>query len=141
ILTAMRDETGRLHGFSNVAHDLTERKRAEQTIWQLNEDLEHRVQERTAQLEAANQELEAFSHSVSHDLRAPLRHIAGYLEILQSETAAELPERTRQHLTTISEAAKQMGELIDALLKFSRMGRSEMRKDRVVLGPVVEAAR
>jgi PAS domain S-box-containing protein len=140
ILTAMRDETGRLHGFSKVAHDMTERKHAEEIIWQLNAELERRVLDRTAQLQAANQELEAFSYSVSHDLRAPLRHIAGYIEILQTEATAVLTANARQHLQTIADAAKHMGDLIDALLAFSRMGRAEMQQDRVSLKSVVEAA-
>jgi len=141
ILTAIRDESGALQGFSKVGHDITERKQAEETINNLNEELERRVLERTAQLEAANQELEAFSYSVSHDLRTPLRHIAGYIAILHAEVSAKLPERIRQHMRTISDAAKHMGDLIDALLEFSRMGRSEMHEEIVDLSQLVEKAR
>jgi PAS domain S-box-containing protein len=141
VLASLRDEAGHLRGFSKIAHDITQQKEAEEKIRQLNEELEQRVNSRTAQLEAANKELEAFSYSVSHDLRSPLRHIAGYVEILQNETAAKLDESSQQYLRTIADSAKNLGTLIDALLAFSRMGRSEMRQQRVNLAALVEEAR
>jgi light-regulated signal transduction histidine kinase (bacteriophytochrome) len=107
----------------------------------LNEDLDERVRLRTAELMAANQELEAFSYSVSHDLRAPLRHIDGFTGLLESHVEPTLDNKGRRYLKTISEAAKQMGALIDGLLTFSRLGRAELRHTPVRLQELVDEVR
>ena len=108
--------------------DITERKRLREDLEKLNTDLEMKVKQRTALLEASNNELEAFSYSVSHDLRAPLRHINGYVDLLNQRFHEELPDKARHYLETISGASRHMGILIDDLLQFSRTGRQEVRK-------------
>jgi PAS domain S-box-containing protein len=127
VITALRNQDGKISGFSKVIRDITERKRAEEEIRKLNLELEDRVFQRTVQLEAANKELEAFSYSVSHDLRAPLRHIDGFAEMLTRHTAGQLSHDNQRVLKVISDSAKQMGRLIDDLLTFSKTGRSELK--------------
>jgi PAS domain S-box-containing protein len=110
----------------SVQEDITDRKNAEFQIKKLNEELEGRVIKRTELLEAANKELEAFSYSVSHDLRAPLRSVHGYTKILMEEYESMLDEEGKRICGIISSSATQMGELIDDLLSFSRIGRTGM---------------
>ena len=112
-----------------LRHYLDERAKNEKRITELAEESKRRA----AEMEALNKELEAFSYSVSHDLRAPLRHIAGFSDMLQHHVDGSLDEKGKRYLNTIAESAKRMGHLIDDLLVFSRMGRAEMRHERVNL--------
>jgi PAS domain S-box-containing protein len=116
-----------------AARDVTEERLAQEEIRSLNAELEHRV----AELGVVNKELEAFSYSVSHDLRAPLRHVTGFSEMLEKRAAGSLDDTARRYLATISESARQMGRLIDDLLSFSRMARAEMRETRIDLSGLV----
>ncbi len=119
-----------------TGRDITERKRAQAQIIQLNADL----QTRATQLEAANKELEAFSYSVSHDLRAPLRHIDGFVKLLHKQAGEKLDERGKRYLDIIADSARQMGMLIDDLLIFSRMSRTELRQAKVSSDSLVHEA-
>jgi len=131
-----RDEEGRPATILATNNDVTDRQRREHEIVTLNKELENR----TAQLEASNKELEAFAYSVSHDLRAPLRHMAGYSELLQKNIDSLSNEKSRRYVGIIQESAKRMGCLIDDLLSFSRIGRAETSKIIVNLEQLIREA-
>jgi PAS domain S-box-containing protein len=156
--TTLVDKDGKATGVASICHDITEQKRMEIELAGYREHLEEQVKERTAELEerqeqiirlnrdlrnraaaleAANKDLDAFAYTVSHDLRAPLRHLDGFVELLQKRAGATLDEKSRHYMDTIAGSAQKMGLLIDDLLAFSRMGRQVMAFKQVNLGTLV----
>ena len=149
-VTALRDTHGAIIGYLLIGTDNSARKRAEElllkasnlqaaTIQRVNTELEQRVNERTLELKAANQELEAFSYSVSHDLRSPLRAVDGFSQVVLERFGPLLPEEGQRHLRTIREGAQKMGELIDDLLTFARLNRQELSKRPFNTSELVQA--
>jgi PAS domain S-box-containing protein len=137
-VSPIRDAHSNIVGVSSIARDISERKRAEEQILRLNAELEHRVQMRTAELTAANQELEAFTYSVAHDLRAPLRHIDAFTRILQEDFAGAFPAEAAQLLDTIRRGSENMSRLVNDLLNLAHVGRQEMKKERTPLNALIE---
>ncbi len=131
------DTAGNVVAVVEIAHDITERERAQEALGTLHAELEQRVRERTAALTEANREMEAFSYSVSHDLRAPVRAIDGFAKLLEEHTDGSLDDEGRRLLATVRKNSLRMGHLIDDLLAFSRAGRSEFRRGVIDLGPLV----
>lgn len=131
-----RDAQGKPKAILEVNNDVTERKQAEREIRRLNEELEWRVADRTAQLEAVNKELEAFSYSVSHDLRAPLRHINGFSQALIEDYGDKLDAGAKSYLKQVREASQEMAQLIDDVLELARVTRTEMKREKVDLTTV-----
>jgi len=133
-LSPLQTEEGTL--ISSAIRDVSTRRRAEEEIRKLNSELNQKV----AELSTANRELESFSYSVSHDLRAPLRHIDGFARILKEEHASQLSEEGIRYLDRVLQAANHMGQLVDDLLNPARIGRKEMARQRVQLGELVREA-
>lgn len=136
------DPGGKVVGWATVSRDITESKKAQEEISRLNAELEQRVLERTAELEAANKELESFSYSVSHDLRAPLRAISGFAQILATDYPAQLDDRGRHYLNNVVDASAHMDRLIVDLLAYSRVGRRSVGHEPIELkGLLAQIAR
>ncbi|MFZ0814106.1 MAG: ATP-binding protein, partial [Candidatus Sulfotelmatobacter sp.] len=134
----LKDSDGAIRGGVVAFRDITQRRADEREILKLNEELEVRVAQRTSQLEAANHELEAFTYSVSHDLRAPLRHIGGFSRILIEDFGPAMAPEARQHLKRIEEGTHRMGLLVDGLLNLARIGRHALKLQSASLNVVVE---
>lgn len=114
-------------GIFILSYDISDRKKSEVELHNLNLELEQRIKQRTAELETVNKELEAFSYSVSHDLRAPLRHINGFVKLLHDSNTANMDAKSKRYLNIITDSANEMGILIDGLLNFSKMGRASLK--------------
>jgi len=140
VLIALRDNGGELRGFAKINRDMTDAKRLNDLLRNINDELEQRVVERTEQLVAANRDLESFSYSVSHDLRSPLRHIASFVTLLEEHLGERVDEVSARYLSTISSSARHMSQLIDGLLAFSRLGRAAINLTPVDLKLLVSTA-
>ncbi len=134
------DAQERFRGYRGTARDITERVEAQQEILRLNADLEERVRLRTAQLEAANKDLQFFSYSIAHDLRGPLSSMDGFGQMLEATAGAELSDRSRHFISRIRNGARQMGELTDGLLALAQLSRAEVRHVDVDLVTLAQAA-
>ncbi|MBX9810253.1 MAG: PAS domain S-box protein [Burkholderiales bacterium] len=130
----LQDENGQTFRILGISEDITDRKRTDEAIKAMSRALEQKAGE----LATVNRELEAFAYSVSHDLRAPLRHVDGYLSLLQKRVSPLLDETSQRYLATISKATERMASLIDDLLAFSRMGRTELNKTVVPLNRLIK---
>jgi len=128
------DAAGTPYAVCGISTDITARKRAEEQVRQLNAELEQRVRDRTAELEASARELDAFAYSVSHDLRAPLRSMHGFSEVLLADYADRLDDQGREYLQRIQANVTRMGRLIDDLLRLSRVTRTGLKRERVDIG-------
>ncbi len=136
VTTALRNSGGDLIGYVKIDKDITARRDGEEHIQKLNSELTQRVEE----LGTVNRELESFSYSVSHDLRAPLRHVDGFARILKEEYSLNMPEDAIRYLDRVLEAATHMGQLIDDLLNLARKGQKEMKREGVQIASVVKQA-
>ncbi len=136
-----RNELGEVLGVFAAARDITERKRAEEELRRHREHLEVMVAERTAELQAVNRELEAFSYSVSHDLRAPLRSVDAFAKMIEEDYAERLDDEGRRLLQVIRDSARDMGQLISDLLAFSRLSRKDLKMWRIGMSELIEDVR
>ncbi|HWW86680.1 MAG TPA: MEDS domain-containing protein [Vicinamibacterales bacterium] len=140
IIRVLDAERARDKALTAVKQSEAHQRQLAEQLAEMNRTLEHRVAERTAELEAANKNLEAFSYSVSHDLRAPLRHIRGFASMLEQSASASLDQESHRYLKTISDAAGRMEQMTQDLLSFSRMGRTQPARSAVDLNQLVKEA-
>jgi PAS domain S-box-containing protein len=138
LLIALRESNGELRGFAKINRDMTDAKRLDDLMRNINEELENRVAERTEQLLVANRDLESFSYSVSHDLRSPLRHISSFVSLLEEHIGEQCDDIATRYLHTIGNSARHMSQLIDGLLAFSRLGRSAVNVTPVDFSQLVD---
>jgi PAS domain S-box-containing protein len=138
VLTALRNEAGELQGLSAITRDMTAAKSLEDVMNDLNRELENRVAERTQQLVAANKDLDVFSHMVSHDLRAPLRHISSFVSLLLEHMGETGDKLALQYLNSIAKSSKRMGHMIEGLLEYARLGRFTIDAQPVPLAPLLD---
>ncbi|MBI3230888.1 MAG: PAS domain-containing protein, partial [Burkholderiales bacterium] len=135
--TALRDNHGQLQGLSVITKDMTAHKRLEEVMNNLNQELEKRVNARSRELMVANRDIDAFSHMVSHDLRAPLRHISGYLTLLREDLNAHLPALADtpvlQHMAAMDQTSKRLSRMIESVLEYARLGRTTLNPVAVPL--------
>jgi PAS domain S-box-containing protein len=136
-VSPIRDAQGRIIGGSFISRDITRQKEAEAELLRLKDELEIRVRERTAELETANKEMEAFSYSVAHDLRGPLRHIDAYSQVIKSDFPDALNPEMKTYLDRISASSRNLGRLVDDLLNLARVGRQDVVRQVTSLGSVV----
>ncbi|MEO5804295.1 MAG: PAS domain S-box protein [Verrucomicrobiota bacterium] len=137
-MSPIKDAEGTIIGASASARDVSDRIRAEEEIRALNTQLEERVLLRTAELAETNKELEAFTYTVSHDLRAPLRHIDGFAQILEEELQKNMSTQVRKFINRIRQGVQNMGKLVDDLLNLSKAGRQEVTREAVPLNLLVD---
>jgi len=138
VITALRDDAGELQAFSCIERDMTVAKNLEDVMSDLNKELEKRVEERTRQLVAANADLDVFSHTVSHDLRAPLRHIASFIALVQEHLGDNGDPVLVQYQDAIGKASRRMAQMIEGLLEYARLGRAPLDVQTVPLATLVQ---
>jgi PAS domain S-box-containing protein len=139
VLTALRNEAGELKGLSAITRDMTAAKCLEDVMNDLNRELEKRVAERTQQLVAANKDLDVFSHMVSHDLRAPLRHISSFVSLLLEHMGETTDKLALQYLNSTAKSSKRLSHMIEGLLEYARLGRVSIDEQPVPLAPLLDS--
>lgn len=138
VLTTLRNKAGELQGLSSITRDMTATQKREEAMNCLNRELEQRIAERTQQLEAANRDIDGFSYMVSHDLRAPLRHISSFVKLLEEQLGESTDELTLQDIRSTVKASQRMGTMMDNMLEYARLGRVALNTQSVPLAPLIE---